>query len=79
MRKGYIYLIENDFDNNKYVGQTARDIQTRFHEHITDTHGHSHLHSDIQKYGYQHFSIKILEEVPIEQLDTKEKEWSSLL
>ena len=40
MRKGYIYLIENDFDNNKYVGQTARDIQIRFHEHITDTKGH---------------------------------------
>ena len=75
MRKGYIYLIENDFDDNKYVGQTARDIQTRFHEHITDTQGHSYLHSAMQKYGYQHFSIKILEEVPIEQLDIKEKEW----
>ena len=33
MKKGYIYLITDKTNNKKYVGQTSRDIWTRFEEH----------------------------------------------
>jgi group I intron endonuclease len=76
-RMGYIYLITNKINNEKYVGQTSRDIDTRFAEHCSETKGHSRLHSAIQQYGWQNFSIKEIESVPVEQLDEREQYWIS--
>ena len=75
MSVGYIYLITNDINSQKYVGQTSRDIQTRFQEHCFDTRSTSVIHNTIQSIGYQHFSIQLLETVDIAYLDEREKYW----
>lgn len=73
-KKGYIYLITNKINGKQYVGQTARDIWTRFEEHCRNTHG-SAIGNAIQKYGYLNFSLKELEAVSLDQLDDREKYW----
>ena len=72
---GYIYIITNDINNNKYVGQTLRDLETRYSEHCYDTRSTSAIHQAIQKYGVKHFKISLLEEVPFSKLDEREKYW----
>lgn len=75
MSMGYIYLISNDVNDKKYVGQTARDIYVRFDEHCFDSRSTSIIHAAIQDIGYQHFSIKLLETVDITKLEEREKYW----
>ena len=72
---GYIYIITNDVNDNKYVGQTLRDLETRYSEHCYDTRSTSAIHQAIQKYGVKHFKISLLEEVPFSKLDEREKYW----
>lgn len=79
MRKGFIYVITNKINGKQYVGQTSRDIDTRFHEHCAETRGNSKLHSAIQKYGWQNFKVEQLEEVSLSDLDEREKYWISKL
>ena len=73
-KKGYIYLITNKINGKQYVGQTARDIWTRFEEHCSNTHG-SAIGNAIQKYGYANFSLQELEAVELERLDEREIFW----
>lgn len=75
MRQGYIYVITNKVNNKKYVGQTVRDIETRFSEHLYETRGNSYLHNAIQAEGAKNFKIDLLETVPIDQLDERERFW----
>lgn len=75
MSVGYIYLISNDVNDKKYVGQTARDIHIRFNEHCFDPRSTSIIHTAIQDIGYQHFSIELLETVDIAKLEEREKYW----
>lgn len=78
MKTGYIYIITNTENDKVYIGQTARDIESRFHEHKWEARNlrhNSHLHKAMAKYGIDKFSIKILEEPLIEQLDEREKYW----
>lgn len=75
LRKGFIYLITNNVNQKKYVGQTARDIDTRFSEHCAEKRGYSRLHNAIQKYGWQNFKVEQLEQVSLDQLDEREKYW----
>lgn len=75
MSMGYIYLISNDVNDKKYVGQTIRDIYVRFDEHCFDPRSTSIIHTAIQDIGYQHFSIKLLETVDITKLEEREKYW----
>ena len=75
MRQGYIYKITNNFNDKIYIGQTARDIDTRFAEHCSETRGHSRLHNAIQKYGWRNFKIEEVEKVPLSKLDEREIYW----
>lgn len=75
MRYGTIYSIVNDINGKEYIGQTCRDPDVRFAEHLWETRGHSKLHAAIQKYGKEHFHMSIVERVPIEQLDEREIFW----
>ena len=74
-RLGYIYVITNLQNGKQYGGQTSRDIDVRFEEHLWETRGNSYLHKAIQKYGRNSFKVEQLEQVPISQLDEKEKYW----
>ena len=80
MKKGYIYVITNKQNGKQYVGQTSRDIQTRFLEHCSEKRGQKgSLHDAIQKEGYLNFSIKSIEEVELDKLDEREKYWIKTL
>lgn len=62
-----IYCITNDVNNKQYVGKTLFTIEKRFNEHINDSKRDRcesrPLYSAMRKYGIEHFSIKLLEEV----------------
>lgn len=75
MRQGYIYKITNNFNDKIYIGQTARDIDTRFAEHCSEIRGHSRLHNAIQKYGWRNFKIEEIEKIPLSKLDEREIYW----
>ena len=76
---GFIYLITNNINNKKYVGQTIGSIQERWNQHLRATRdkGSRHLYDAIKKYGYQSFSIQALEEVSNDQLNERECYWIS--
>jgi group I intron endonuclease len=72
---GYIYKITNIVTGKIYIGQTDKSIQNRFKKHISDAlarRNNMYLHKSIRKYGEESFSIEIIEEVPISQLNEKE-------
>lgn len=70
--KKSIYVIENDINNKKYVGQ-SKNPQKRFKTHCKKS-ANSLLSEDIIKYGKEHFFLKILEE-DVENYDEREKYW----
>lgn len=62
MYEGFIYLLENNINNNKYVGQTNRTIEKRFKEHIRDCDKFDYaIYNALNKHGYENFSITELE------------------
>ena len=76
---GYIYLITNKKNGMQYVGQTSRDIPTRFNEHCYDDRSRSKIHLAIKIEGVSNFTISELERVPLEQLDERERYWIKTL
>lgn len=76
---GYIYKITNIVNNKIYIGQTIRDIQSRWNQHINNAYNendkNNHFHNAILKYGENSFSIVIIEECPDEVLNEREKYW----
>jgi group I intron endonuclease len=54
---GMIYLIQNNITQKVYVGQTTRDIETRFKEHCRRSSNCKKLSNSINKYGKNNFSI----------------------
>lgn len=61
----YIYIIENDINDKKYIGKTAFSIEKRWAEHCRDCK-REHLekrplYRAMNKYGIQHFKIRELE------------------
>lgn len=77
MIKGNIYCITNDVNNKVYVGKTLLPIQKRFQEHLRDSQRFSDrpLYRAINKYGQEHFSISLLEEVEQSELSAREQYW----
>lgn len=74
-RLGYIYLITNKINGQQYVGQTSRDIETRFSEHCFDDRSKSKIHLAIKEFGWQNFKVEQLEAVPLAKLDERESYW----
>lgn len=83
MQKGYIYVITNDINNKQYVGKTKDNIYQRFKEHKQDAirlkDKNRSLYNAMNKYGQEHFSIKLLEECPLEEISKQEKYWINKL
>lgn len=60
--KPCIYLIINNVNNKKYVGQTTR-FQERMWEHQNDLRHMSVLQHAFQKYGVENFTVQVLVEI----------------
>lgn len=58
---GYIYKITNLINNKIYIGQTIRDVQIRWKEHLRSK-DEAPIHKAIRKYGKEAFKIEIIEE-----------------
>ena len=84
---GYIYIITNQLNNKKYVGQTSKvNPQLRYNQHKycashpeTGNGNISYLHRAMAKYGIENFSFEIIEEVDNSLLDEKECYWIKAL
>ena len=74
MRLGHIYKITNKIDGKVYIGQTARDIDIHFAEHINAKDSYP-LQRAIAKDGWQNFVCEEVESAPLEKLDEREKYW----
>lgn len=57
-----IYLITNDLNNRRYVGQTIHPLEHRWSQHIytAQTRPKSLLHRDMHRCGVHHFKPEIL-------------------
>lgn len=76
----YIYCITNDVNDKKYVGKTSlKTIEERFHQHIEDSKRSRcekrALYDAMLKYGYNHFSISLLETVETEEEACKQEQY----
>ena len=63
---GIIYCFTNLINNKKYIGQSIRDDNSRYHNHIcaikheTNNEYDTPLHRSIRKYGLENFEYEIL-------------------
>ena len=74
-----IYLITNIQNGMRYVGQ-SRHIEKRFIQHMVDDKKlNTKLGKDIQEYGAKNFTLTILEECDLKELDNKERFWINKL
>lgn len=76
---GFIYKIYNDLDDMIYIGQTNQTLLMRFKQHIREykesRYAGRKLHQHFDLIGTEHFNIKLIEEVPLKELNNKEKYW----
>lgn len=74
-----IYKLTNLNDGKTYIGQAVK-IGARWKEHVkkgigADTPNRNKLYPAMLKDGVENFTFEVLEECPVEDLDTKEKFW----
>lgn len=75
-QKGYGFIYRYISPNNKsYIGQTVRSLKERAGYQGKEYENCKVFYSAILKYGYENFEIEILEEVPYDILDEKEKKY----
>lgn len=77
---GYIYKVTNTVNGKVYIGQTSRDVHTRWCEHLHDTASKKDLsrfvfHRAIHKYGADSFRVETIEECDVADLDERERYW----
>lgn len=71
-----IYIIKNYCNNKVYIGQTIQPINVRFANHIAASRVEdTKFYRAIRKYGEKQFYIELLETVPYEQLNERERYW----
>lgn len=66
MYEGYLYVIKNEINNHKYVGQTLRTPKKRWYEHRQEARlkrSNCALYRAFRKYGINNFSFKIIEKI----------------
>lgn len=76
MKKCGIYLITNNINGKKYIGQ-SRNLVKRWNDHKDEArHNRSTLliHNAMREYGIDNFSFDILLECPIDMLDVWESD-----
>ena len=63
-RYGVIYLITNNINNKKYIGQTIQPLKNRIQQHLSksrDKSTNTPLHNSIRKYGWCNCSVVIID------------------
>lgn len=71
-----IYKITNKFNNKVYIGQTVRDLKTRFDEHMNDQISNDYFHSAVRKYGKDAFIVEQIDTATsLDELNEKEMYW----
>lgn len=77
MKQGTIYSLYCKESNRYYVGQTIKQVNQRWKEHLYEARRMSPnpLYKAIRKYGDGSFNIKIIEEVDVTLLDERETYW----
>lgn len=76
---GQIYVITNIVNGKQYIGQTNGDYLTRFREHLRsinrEDRRNTPLYCAIRKYGIENFKCDLLEKVPLNKMDERERYW----
>jgi group I intron endonuclease len=76
-KNGIIYLFENTYNGKCYIGKTTRTLKRRLTEHKYNSKNKSTtslLYKSIQKYSWEAFDIRILENyIDVNVLDEREK------
>lgn len=86
---GFIYKITCSVSNKIYIGQTTLTLRERWNEHSSkyrkykrkienkdeSFRGRSHLYRAMVKYGIDTFKMEMMEEIPNETLNDREKYW----
>lgn len=71
---GFIYRYTSPSGKN-YIGQTRYSLRRRSQKNGKDYKNCPAFYSAIQKYGFENFTVEILEECLLEELDVKEAEY----
>jgi len=70
LKIGYIYVIENNFDDKVYIGLTTKTIKERFAQHVQAANSergrNTILHHFMAKHGPHNFTVRELRRVLIE-------------
>jgi len=69
---GYIYTITNKIDNKTYVGQTVRELETRWKDHLKIGSNCRYLKSAINKYGVDNFEFQLVSITFVNRLNDME-------
>ena len=75
---GTIYCLENTLTDKMYIGKTE-NFEDRMHRYATGRCHKGALRNAILKYGWQHFSVKVVEKIPVEDLNEAERFWIAFL
>ena len=72
----FIYKITNKQTGKVYIGQTVRNPQTRFYEHMKDKESTDYFHCAVRKYGADSFEYEVIDTASTqEELNRKEVMW----
>lgn len=76
----FIYKITNTVNQKLYIGQTIRDVDLRFNEHLSDKTSTDYFHTSVrkyvEKYGKDVFTVEVIDTASsIEELNEKEIFW----
>jgi len=70
--KGYIYKVTNIINNKIYIGQTIRNVDDRWKQHIKDSkqkrYKHIHFYRALNKYDIDNFTIETIDYVLYEDI-----------
>jgi len=79
MNQGIIYAIYNKETGKYYIGQTIKELNKRWQEHLYEAKRmrDTPLYRSLRKYGADKFKIRVIEECSVNILDERETYWIS--
>jgi group I intron endonuclease len=77
MNQGIIYAIYNKETGKYYIGQTIKELNKRWQEHLYEAKRmrDTPLYRSLRKYGADKFKIRVIEECLIDILDIRQNYW----